>query len=354
MDYKQVEKRMNDEIDRLSNLPDDLIHKILSFVGIKCAIETSALSSRWRFIWTSMPYLDFLVEDFSTPPKLSQFVTQVLSRRNNLVEVFSIKLRFRGYFSQEFVKQLLNYAFSHNIRQLDITWLYEKGIDYPLSLICSRSLTHLSLRKKYVYRIGKGYGFTSTSTLKLPLLTSLYLEDIIFCCDDDSDKCVGIFSECVNLKILTLKGCKVTGFSHLNICLPLLSNLTLADVHGKLNSVNLSLSFAPFYYSLEKVELCVTHSIVSAHKMVCLFQQLQRVKYLTLNMEILEFLSSSVELISNQPSPFANLKSLHIYPIKDLSEVRNDVKMSSEVKNYLLENSPSATFTMVSREVFTS
>nr|GEW18624.1 F-box domain, leucine-rich repeat domain, L domain-like protein [Tanacetum cinerariifolium] len=31
MDYKQVAKRMNDEIDRLSNLPDDLIHKILSF-----------------------------------------------------------------------------------------------------------------------------------------------------------------------------------------------------------------------------------------------------------------------------------------------------------------------------------
>ncbi|GKB85321.1 hypothetical protein Tco_0957593 [Tanacetum coccineum] len=67
-------------------------------------------------------------------------------------------------------------------------------------------------------------------------------------------------------------------------------------------------------------------------------------------MEILERLSSSVELISNQPSPFANLESLHIYPVRRLSEVRDGVKMSTEVKNYLLDNSPNATFTMVSRE----
>ena len=65
MDYEQVEKRMNAEIDRLSNLPDELIHKILSFVGIKRAIGLSDISSRWRYIWTSMPYLDFSVENFS-------------------------------------------------------------------------------------------------------------------------------------------------------------------------------------------------------------------------------------------------------------------------------------------------
>ena len=54
----------------------------------------------------------------------------------------------------------------------------------------------------------------------------------------------------------------------------------------------------------------------------------------------------------NQPSPFANLKSLHIYPIKEVWELQNKVEMSTEVKNYLLDNSPSATVTEVSREVF--
>lgn len=70
----------------------------------------------------------------------------------------------------------------------------------------------------------------------------------------------------------------------------------------------------------------------------------------------LQHLSSSVELISHQPSPFTNLKSLKIYPKRvderDLPKKRVD--MSVEVKKYLLDGSPSAAFTIVSREVFTS
>ncbi|KAI7732835.1 hypothetical protein M8C21_022163 [Ambrosia artemisiifolia] len=56
--------------------------------------------------------------------------------------------------------------------------------------------------------------------------------------------------------------------------------------------------------------------------------------------------------MSNQPSPFANLKNLKIHPEKDLLEVRQHetVKMSAEVRGYLLDSSPSATYTMVSRE----
>ncbi|PWA67797.1 F-box domain, Leucine-rich repeat domain, L domain-like protein [Artemisia annua] len=384
MDYKQVEKRMNDEIDRLSNLPDDLIHKILSFVGIKCAIELSGLSSRWRYIWTSMPHLNFFFTDFDMFAELSHFVTHLLSRRNNLVEVFSITLCFDGDFDQDFVEQLLNYAFSHNIRQLDITWFYENSVEIPLSLICSQSLTHLSMRGDYIRQTVRRYGCTSTSTLELPALTTLYLHACTLCCDENINK--HIFSKCANLKILTLKGCKVIGSDHLNICHPLLSNLTLEDVHGSLNVVNVvapqlksltindcfkkyqflisapnlvSLLYKGYhsldlstdgFHLLEKVDLCVSGGIASPHKIVCLFQHLQSIKYLTLNLEILELLSSSVQLILNRPSPFANLKSLHIYPVKELSEVRNFVEMSSEVKNYLLENSPSATFTMVSRE----
>ncbi|GKC79618.1 hypothetical protein Tco_1130392, partial [Tanacetum coccineum] len=63
-------------------------------------------------------------------------------------------------------------------------------------------------------------------------------------------------------------------------------------------------------------------------------------------------LFSSVEIISHQPSPFANLKSIKIYPISvDKWKLpRETLTMSTEVKNYLLAGSPGATFTMVSRE----
>uniref|UniRef100_A0A251RLG8 Uncharacterized protein n=1 Tax=Helianthus annuus TaxID=4232 RepID=A0A251RLG8_HELAN len=64
--------------------------------------------------------------------------------------------------------------------------------------------------------------------------------------------------------------------------------------------------------------------------------------------------SSFVELISHQPSPFANLKRLKIYPncVSRLAEdqTKPEVTMSTEVKKYLLDSAPGATLTMVSHD----
>lgn len=45
--------------DRISQLPDGILCHILSFLPIKCALATCILSSRWRFVWTSLPNLCF-------------------------------------------------------------------------------------------------------------------------------------------------------------------------------------------------------------------------------------------------------------------------------------------------------
>ncbi|CAN6849986.1 unnamed protein product [Brassica oleracea var. botrytis] len=73
-------------MDRLSQLPDDLLIKILSFVPTKCAVATSILSKRWLSLWTLVPGLVF--EDFSEEENeeineihvrsLSQFVSGTL------------------------------------------------------------------------------------------------------------------------------------------------------------------------------------------------------------------------------------------------------------------------------------
>ncbi|XP_063940143.1 uncharacterized protein LOC108200929 isoform X3 [Daucus carota subsp. sativus] len=45
--------------DRLSSLPDELIHQILSFLGTRQAVQTSILSKRWKRMWTGLPVLSF-------------------------------------------------------------------------------------------------------------------------------------------------------------------------------------------------------------------------------------------------------------------------------------------------------
>ncbi|XP_021717897.1 putative F-box/FBD/LRR-repeat protein At4g13965 [Chenopodium quinoa] len=46
-----------EEVDRISNLPLDLTHKILEFLPLQEAVKTSVLSQNWRFKWTSIPQL---------------------------------------------------------------------------------------------------------------------------------------------------------------------------------------------------------------------------------------------------------------------------------------------------------
>ncbi|KAJ0462860.1 putative F-box domain, leucine-rich repeat domain superfamily, F-box-like domain superfamily [Helianthus annuus] len=392
MDSSHDQKRMNVEDDRLSSLPDGLIHKILSFISIKHAIQTSVLSSRWRFLWTSMPYLNFSRDDFSKLPKFSKFVTHVLSDRNNQTEVSSVKLSLHGKMSGIFAKKIIKYAFSHNIQQLNVASMLANEVGFPLVLFSSRSLKHLSLTMKvlsdieYRSKYSLRYVFNATSTWELPALTTLYLDNAALICDENTDKCIDLFSKCANLKNLTLKSCYMEGFKGLGICLPKLSNLTIEIACGSVEVFNIvapqlknltirsyfdeqySLSAPDLvflfyqggyclqlstddYLSLEKADICVPRP-KDAHQVLRMLQRLHNVKCLTLNVEIVELLSSSVELITNQPSPFANLKSLKIQPDIDFSDLGEHERadMSAEVRSYLLDGSPDATFTTVSRE----
>lgn len=108
------------------------------------------------------------------------------------------------------------------------------------------------------------------------------------------------------------------------------------------------------FCSLENVDLSISidhyyePNKPDAHTIFDLLQQLHSVKYLTLNMGMFHILSPLMELISYQPSPFVNLKSLKVYPHDYWVEVPETIP--AEVKKYLLDGSPSATFTEVSCE----
>ncbi|XP_022022188.1 putative F-box/LRR-repeat protein At3g28410 [Helianthus annuus] len=379
MDSGRGKIRMNVEGDRLSSLPDDLILKILSFIGTKQAIRTSVLSSRWRYIWTSTPCLDFSTRDFRTLDKFYKFVTGVLSSRKSQIDVSSLELDLLRKASQSFFKRslnkILNYALSHNVQQLNITcW---KGCESRLSRFSSQSLEHLTL-------IGLSYkhSITTPPTWDMQALTTLTLFGVTLYADNTGES-AGLFSNCANLKNLSLSFCKM-GSGRFNICHPRLCNLTLersnegekGDVAPQLKNLTIkywtgihlisspnltSLQYEDYFFPLEvsadlphleKVDICIHHcnDRADAHGIVCMLQKLHSVKFLTLNLEIIKILCSYVELISHQPSPFANLKSLEIYPKIHPDSEQTQPKVTTEVKNYFVDGSPGATFTMFSHD----
>ncbi|KAI7738952.1 hypothetical protein M8C21_007341, partial [Ambrosia artemisiifolia] len=206
-----------------------------------------------------------------------------------------------------------------------------------------QALTTLNLHRNLTLRECRLVGLNGFNICH-PGLSSLTLED----------RCYGVTVDTPQLKNLAIKCC--SGI-HL-ISAPKLSSLKYEDYSGPLDlPADLRL--------LEKVDICIScgssQGEATARKIVCMLQQLRSVQFLTLNSELIKLLSSSVEIIAHQPSPFANLKSLKIYPAYTPDELMQPrlskkklmqlkVTMSTEVRNYLLNSSPDATFTMVSHE----
>lgn len=90
--------------DRISLLPDKLLHHILSFLDTQMVIKTtSLLSKRWTNLWTSIPTLSFNLASFCCPHHLDlddrhlcfrRFIKRLISRRTLAAKVKKITLCF--------------------------------------------------------------------------------------------------------------------------------------------------------------------------------------------------------------------------------------------------------------------
>lgn len=227
MNFGNDTVRIRVEEDRISSLPDEIIHHILSFNDTKYAVQTSVLSCRWKFVWKSLPYLNFATSEFRILPKFSKFVNRVLSLRNKQTEVLWVDLYFRGLVSQKFVEKIASYAMSHNVQKVEIfaSSPHPKGDhQYPLCLFSSQSLKHLRM----ISDIGYYHAFPlPQSPWNFPAVTTLYLENIWLC--DDDTTCLELFSKCVNLKNLTLKDCRARSLEVMKIITPRLENLSITN-----------------------------------------------------------------------------------------------------------------------------
>ncbi|PWA97508.1 F-box domain, cyclin-like protein [Artemisia annua] len=354
--------------DRISNLPDDIIHRILSFIDMKYAVQTSTLCRRWRHIWTSMPYLKLNSRMFGGVAQFAKFADHTLSKRNDETEVSEVDLTFTGLTTQLFVKDIVSYAYLHNVRKLTIICNSRKCQTVPEYLFISHSLEHFTLNNECR---GQHYNtFIPALAWDFPVLKTLYLSNIRL--SGMQGRQLNLFSKCVNLKDITLhQFCMY--IDEFNVCCPQLSNLTITDgdrfpkvfnvVAPKLKNLTASVRATfhlPSFFdclqstegfdSLETVNLFLSRNRGIPNKrevpmLLSAFQKLSSAKFLILNSEFIEALGSDMNQLSHEPCPFNNLKCLKI-GTAPLSRKDRISQLANPVKNYLLENSPNATFIM--------
>ncbi|XP_026458812.1 F-box/FBD/LRR-repeat protein At5g53840-like [Papaver somniferum] len=313
---KKPRYNTNDE-DKISKLPDFLIHHILSFVDIQDAVQTCILSKRWGNIWTSLPFLTFdrsVLDEFGYP-RFLDFVDYVSSLRDN--RCFDIRrfhlLGLYGTYKCDFIDRLRRWIIvvaRSNVEDIDVQFTGDvsddnKDFQVPSCVSTCKSLTKLELKLSTHGKI-----FLSNS-ISLPRLKYLKLENTSFNHDESLTK---LCSSCPVLEHFDLSG--VSSTTPLNITI---SSLTLKhfelhidyrkSIHNTLrlcapNLVHLVLSNLD-YLLLEDVS-----SLVTADDVRRVLEQLEK-----------------------QPFQFSNLQCLKMQKIRLSTD-------STQVIASLLKNSP--------------
>ncbi|KAI4329145.1 hypothetical protein L6164_021441 [Bauhinia variegata] len=221
--------------DLLGDLPDFLLHHILSFMETKVAIRTCVLSKRWRYLWTSVPCLNFNSRSFTRLTDFKRFVLWVLSHRDSAHVKALTYSRFGVDYAtdQSLLTKVIEYAVSHGAEEIRIN-LRAKSfgsppIEIPFSIFTCQSLKVLEIKDCCYTNASTSFCFKSLENLYLDnfrlhsaasdssnpfasyaeffgftTLTTLHLNRITLACTG-TDR-VDPFANCVNLKNLHLSG----------------------------------------------------------------------------------------------------------------------------------------------------
>lgn len=290
------------KIDRISDLPDNILLHILSFTSTKEAIRTSLLSKRWKDLWIFLPDVDLQRSCLELESSFTVLVSKALFHRDTShLRKFCLELNFDV--SLDLFKDWISAAIEHNVQVLDLNLCGGQSFVLPPSFFTSKSLCNLKLSMLHTLEIPSQICFISLKCLTLSRVTFR---------DDESTQL--LFSGFPILEELVLHDCDWQKINCVTISIPTLRKFAflletlkhgLLECKIKLYAVNLK-SFKYAGFLTVKVLLCNVPLLVNSY--VCFYKtvdadyletirraaqllgRIYRVKFLTITSETLRFL----------------------------------------------------------------
>ncbi|KAL2455031.1 F-box/FBD/LRR-repeat protein [Forsythia ovata] len=177
-------------VDRISNLPDNVIDKILMQFTIRDATKTSILSKEWRYKWLNLPQLIF---DDTLWQKSER--NRELARMNFVGILYQVLLRHQGPVTKmsliipeliggSEIDHLIYFLWKKGVEEFTLKMMVGKDYKLPSSLFMCLQLKHLSLYSCLINPPPSFKGFNRMIRLELDFVTidARVLENLISSC----------------------------------------------------------------------------------------------------------------------------------------------------------------------------
>lgn len=211
-------KRYAEEADRISNLPECLLCDILSLLPTKQAVATSALSKRWKLLWTKLTVLDFShsitrnqgIGNNNGRMTFTHFVCNVLLLRKPLpMKKFRLALDSVDDSIHFHVSSWICYALDRGVEEMELLLVFRKPFELPRRFFGCKSLKIVTLYGDIV--------LNCPSYVHLPSLKDLRLDSKL--CSNEDSLC-SLLTGIPNLITFFIGRLRRDDIAAINICHP--------------------------------------------------------------------------------------------------------------------------------------
>lgn len=366
-----MKNSMRDVTDRLSDLPDNLLLRIIELLNTKQSFQMCVLSKRWKNLWKH--FINLILQhcnmDTTDSDVFCKFVSHILSGRDHSIPLHSLSFKhddIQANSSKTTLLDVMGYAASHNVQQLSVIALLNHMGDpeLPYSIFNCSSLTFLRLGFCQECRSNRTM---FPKSLNMPSLKTLHLQYLTFTTSDNG--LAEPFSACNMLNTLVIMRCYLQDDAQaLCISNSKVSSLTINTNHHILEweeshyyevvfctpkLTSLTTTGHPTFKApsaenllfLEEIKIDYCYHIAPGEYqlMSSFFKLFVNVKIMTLCFDALEYIELTLREMARkgtQPPCFVGLKSLKVDLTKNDRNASN-MKVSKLAK-FVLQNSPAA------------